>query len=53
VINALSVRQNCAPLVALAKAEKNKELQEEMVRRLSTVTNSCSEAREYMLELLK
>jgi len=53
VINALSAHQNCAPLVALAKTEKNKELQEEMVRRLSTVTNRCSEAREYMLELLK
>ena len=53
VINALSAHQNCAPLVALAKTEKNKELQEEMVRRLSTVTNRCGDAREYMLELLK
>lgn len=53
VINALSAHQSCAPLVGLAKAEKNKNLQEEMVRRLSTVTGRCSEARDYMLELLK
>ena len=53
VIGALSNHQNCAALVALAKAEKNRELQNEMVRRLSTVTNRCGEAREYMLEILK
>jgi HEAT repeat protein len=52
-INALSIHQNCSALVALAKAEKNKELQQEIVRRLSTQTNRCTEARDYMIELLK
>jgi hypothetical protein len=53
VIEALAIHNNCSGLVALAKSEKNKELQTEIVRRLSTQSNRCSEARDYMLELLK
>jgi HEAT repeat protein len=53
IINALSMRENCSTLVGLAKTEKNKELQSDMVRRLSNVANRCSEAHDYMLELLK
>jgi hypothetical protein len=53
VIEAMSMQQNaCATLVTLAKAERNKELQTEMVRRLSNITNRCSEARDYMQEIL-
>jgi hypothetical protein len=53
VIDAMSMRQSCSALVALAKAEKNKDLQTEIVRRLANQTNRCTEARDYMLELLK
>jgi DNA-binding TFAR19-related protein (PDSD5 family) len=53
VIDALSIHQNCSPLVAMARAEKNKELQTEIVRRLSTTASRCAEARDYLVELLK
>ena len=53
VIEALSIHQNCSALVTLAKSERNKELQTEIVRRLANVTNRCPEARNYMEELLK
>ena len=54
VVEALAMHQtNCSPLVTLAKDERNKELQTEMVRRLSTMTNRCPAAREYMMEILK
>ena len=53
IIQGLSIQQNCTGLVGLAKAEKNKELQTEIVRQLSTQSNRCTEARDYMLELLK
>jgi HEAT repeat protein len=53
VINALSVHQDCSALVALAKAEKNKELQTAIISQLANQSNRCPEARDYMLELLK
>jgi tetratricopeptide (TPR) repeat protein len=54
VIEGLSMQPNsCATLVTLAKGEKNKDLQTEMVRRLSSMTNRCAPARDYMLEILK
>jgi HEAT repeat protein len=53
VIDAMSMRQGCSALVAMAKTEKNKDLQTEIVRRLANQTNRCTEARDYMLELLK
>jgi HEAT repeat protein len=53
VIQALSIHQNCSGLVGLAKSEKNPDLRREIVQRLSNQANRCSEARDYMLELLK
>jgi tetratricopeptide (TPR) repeat protein len=54
VIEALSMHpENCSSLVTLAKTERNKELQTEIVRRLSNMTNRCPAARDYMLEILK
>jgi hypothetical protein len=52
VIEGLSMHQNCAVLVTLAKAEKNRELQTSIVSRLANMTNRCSEARDYMQEIL-
>jgi hypothetical protein len=52
VIQGLSIHQNCSVLVALAKAERNTELRNEIVNRLATQTNRCAEARDYMLEIL-
>lgn len=53
VIQALSIHQNCSGLVGLARSEKNPDLRKEIVQRLSNQANRCSEARDYMLELLK
>ena len=55
VIEALSMgnQNNCSTLVTLAKTERNRELQTELVRQLSNVTNRCPAAREYMIEILK
>jgi tetratricopeptide (TPR) repeat protein len=53
VISALGMQQqNCTPLVTLAKAERNRELQTEIVQRLSNMTNRCTDARDYMLEII-
>jgi hypothetical protein len=51
VIDALSIQQNAAVLVALARAEKDAALKRRMVERLSTMRSK--EAADYMLELLK
>jgi len=53
VINALSVHQDCSALVALAKAEKNKDLQTVIVSQLANQSNRCPAAHDYMLEILK
>jgi HEAT repeat protein len=50
-VDALAMHRNAAPLVALARAEKNAEMRTYIVRKLSTMR--APEAREYMLELLK
>jgi tetratricopeptide (TPR) repeat protein len=51
VIDALSIQQNAAILVALARAEKDATLKRRIVERLSTMKSK--EATDYMLELLK
>jgi tetratricopeptide (TPR) repeat protein len=53
VIEGLAMHQNASILVALAKAERNPELKNDIVRRLSTMAGRSPEARDYMLELLK
>jgi tetratricopeptide (TPR) repeat protein len=54
VIEAMAMQpNNCGTLVMLARGERNQELQREMVRRLSTMTNRCTAARDYMVEILK
>jgi len=52
-IQALSIHQNCSGLVGLAKSEKNPDLRKEIVQRLSNQASRCTEARDYLLELLK
>ncbi len=51
IISALGGHDSAAPLVALARAEKNPKLQQEIVRRLGNMRDP--EATAYLLELLK
>jgi hypothetical protein len=55
VIEALAMgsQNNCSTLVTLARTERDKELRTELVRHLSNVTNRCTAARDYMVEILK
>ena len=51
VINALFLQNNAAALVTLARAEKNREMQKEIVSKLSLMKSK--EAIDYLMELLK